>query len=300
MKIDRLIGILATLLQHERVSAPYLAEKFEVSRRTIQRDVEALCRAGIPIATAQGAGGGISIMEGYKLNHTLLTSQDTQALIAGLRSLDSVNGTKHCAQLVEKLGLTSLWERQGPVLIDLASWYKGPLSEKLALLRGCIDQPRLALFHYCAPGGETDRAVEPYYIVYQWGDWYLYGWCRGRQGFRLFKLLRMTTLATGEPFSPRPASPPDLSDQRVFPGGYPVRALVPAKYKWRLVESYGPSSFVQQADGRCLASIEFTHPESALDWLLSFRGEAELLEPPELRERLLETGRRILGKPPET
>ena len=95
MKIDRLIGILSILLQQERVTAPYLAERFEVSRRTINRDIEDLCKAGIPLVTAQGANGGISIMEGYRLNRTLLTSSDMQAILAGLRSLDSVSGTKN-------------------------------------------------------------------------------------------------------------------------------------------------------------------------------------------------------------
>ena len=67
MKIDRLIGILSILLQREKVTAPYLAEKFEVSRRTINRDIEDICKAGIPLVTSRGPGGGISIMEGYSM-----------------------------------------------------------------------------------------------------------------------------------------------------------------------------------------------------------------------------------------
>lgn len=103
MKMDRLIGILSILLQREQVTAPELAEQFEVSRRTIQRDIEGLCRAGIPITTAQGAGGGISIMEGYRVDRTVLTAPEMQAILAGLRSLDSVSGTRRYAQLMEKL-----------------------------------------------------------------------------------------------------------------------------------------------------------------------------------------------------
>ena len=63
MKIDRLIGILSILLQKETVTAPALAEQFEVSRRTISRDIDTLCQAGIPIVTRQGVNGGISIMD---------------------------------------------------------------------------------------------------------------------------------------------------------------------------------------------------------------------------------------------
>ena len=78
MKIDRLIGILSILLQKEKTTAPFLAEKFEVSRRTINRDIESLCKAGIPIMTKQGKGGGISILDNYKLNKTLLTNTDVR------------------------------------------------------------------------------------------------------------------------------------------------------------------------------------------------------------------------------
>ncbi|MCC8046310.1 MAG: HTH domain-containing protein, partial [Clostridiales bacterium] len=93
MKIDRLIGILSILLQKDTVTAPELAERFEVSRRTINRDVEDLCRAGIPVVTKQGANGGISIMDNYRMERTLLTNTEMQDILAGLRSLDSVNGT---------------------------------------------------------------------------------------------------------------------------------------------------------------------------------------------------------------
>lgn len=107
MRLDRLIGILSLLLQRERVTAAEMAELFEVSRRTVLRDVDELCRAGIPLVTIQGAGGGISIMDGYRLDRTVLTSSEMQAILAGLRSLDSVSGTRHYAQLMEKLSAGS-------------------------------------------------------------------------------------------------------------------------------------------------------------------------------------------------
>ena len=95
MKIDRQIGILSVLLQQESMTAPQLAEKFEVSRRTIQRDIEDLCKAGIPIQTTQGIGGGIRIMEGFAMDRTLLTSKDMKMILAGLCSLDSVSGSNY-------------------------------------------------------------------------------------------------------------------------------------------------------------------------------------------------------------
>lgn len=159
--MDRLIGILSILLQWERVTAPELARQFEVSRRTIQRDVETLCRAGIPVCTVQGAGGGISLMEGYRVDRTLLTAPEMQAILAGLQSLDSVSGTRRYAQLMEKLsaGTESPAEGGAPMLIDLSSWYKASLPPKIEHIRRCIEQHRILHFSYFSPKGESVRAI---------------------------------------------------------------------------------------------------------------------------------------------
>ena len=187
MKMDRLIGILSILLQREQVTAPELAEQFEVSRRTIQRDIEALGRAGIPIATAQGAGGGISIMEGYRVDRTVLTAPEMQAILAGLRSLDSVSGTRRYAQLMEKLsaGNSALVSSGAHMLIDLSSWYKSSLAPKIEAIQTAIQQHQLVQFTYDAPKGTSTRRVEPYYLVFRWSAWYLWGWCLARKEFYL-------------------------------------------------------------------------------------------------------------------
>lgn len=292
MKIDRLIGILSILLQRDKVTAPYLAEQFEVSRRTIQRDIEDLCKAGIPIATTQGAGGGISIMEGYRIDRTLLTSSDLQAILAGLKSLDSVSGTRRYAQLMEKMqaGASTVLAGDNHILIDLASWYKASLSEKIERIHSAIEQEKTIRFHYYAPGGESDRTVEPYYLVFQWSSWYVWGWCKGKDDFRLFKLNRMTGLAVGETFERRAAAYPDLQSERIFPPNFQVKALISGEYKWRLIEEYGAGCYEEQPDGRCLFSWGFTDRDQILTWILSFQGEAELLEPVELREELRQIG----------
>lgn len=126
MKLDRLIAILSVLLNREQITAPELAKRFEVSRRTINRDIEALNRAGIPVVTQQGAGGGIRIMDGFRMDRTALTSGDMQAILAGLRSLDSVSGTNQYRQLMEKIspGSSDLLSGDQYIMIDLASWHK--------------------------------------------------------------------------------------------------------------------------------------------------------------------------------
>ena len=148
MKIDRLIGILSVLLQEEKVTAPLLAERFEVSRRTINRDIEALCKAGIPISTSQGIGGGIRIMDGYRMDRTILTSRDMQMMIAGLRSLDSVSGSHYYSQLMEKIkaGSSEFVSGSESILIDLSSWYKDSLTVKIELIQDAIESKRLLDF----------------------------------------------------------------------------------------------------------------------------------------------------------
>ena len=141
MKIDRLIGILSILLQEEKITAPELAERFEVSRRTINRDIEDLCKAGIPILTSQGSGGGINIMDVYTMDRTILTSKDMQMIMAGLRSLDSVSGSHYYGQLMEKLktGSSDFVSGNESLLIDLSSWDKDSLSTKIELIQYAIE-----------------------------------------------------------------------------------------------------------------------------------------------------------------
>ena len=301
MKIDRLIGILSVLLQEEQTTAPELAERFEVSRRTINRDIEDLGKAGIPIRTIQGSGGGIRIMDGYRIDRTILTSKDMQGILAGLRSLDSVSGSRYYSRLMEKLqtGSSEFVSGRDSMLIDLSSWYKGSLAPKIEMIQEAIENRRLLTFRYYAPSGESSRTVEPYYVVFKWTSWYVWAWCMTRRDFRLFKLNRMEQLAVSDQtFVCRKAPMPDLSDERIFPGGIRVKALFDPEVKWRLVEEFGPHCFTKTDDGRLLFHADYTDMENLIAWILTFGEKAEVLEPAEARERLChiaETMRRIYG-----
>ncbi|MDE7266316.1 MAG: YafY family transcriptional regulator [Lachnospiraceae bacterium] len=298
MKLDRMIGILSILLQREKVTAPYLAEKFEVSRRTINRDIEALCMAGIPIVTEQGKNGGISIMSDYKIDKTLLSMSDMQAILAGLRSLDSVSGTNRYAQLMEKLsvGASNLLSGDSHILIDLSAWHKESLAPKIELLHSAILSTKTVRFSYFAPKGESIRVIEPYHLIFQWSSWYVWGWCTKRQDFRLFKLNRMTNLQMKESFEKRAVPLPDLSEKKIFPDTYQVKARIQPQFGWRLIEEYGPESFTRQSDGSLLFSAWFTDKVSIVCWIASFGDGAELLEPAEFRQAVLAFAEGIRGK----
>jgi len=296
MKIDRHIGILSVLLQKDTVTAPYLAEQFEVSRRTINRDIEDLCKAGIPIVTKQGVNGGISIMEDYKLDKTLFTQREMQDILAGLRSLDSVNETNRYGKLMEKLsvGSSDFMVGNQPLLIDLSSWYKETLAPKIELIRMSIDKCRELEFVYYSQKGRQTRCIEPYYLVFQWSSWYVWGWCKRREDFRLFKLNRIEQPQMSEQvFAKRQVPMPDLSNEKIFPGGIKVKALFEQECKWRLVEEFGSGSFTEQEDGKLLFQADYTDKENLLTWILSFRDKVELFEPEEIRSEILDIAKGI-------
>ena len=297
MKIDRLIGILSVLLQEEKVTAPELAERFEVSRRTINRDIDDLLYAGIPIRTSQGVNGGISIADGYKIDRTILTSKDMQMILAGLRSLDSVSGSNYYGQLMEKIqsGSSGLISGRDSILIDLSSWYKESLAPKISTIQDAIENRHLLEFYYYAPSGESKRTIEPYYIVFKWTSWYVYGWCRKRKDYRLFKLNRMDKVRESKKdFVCRNAPVPDLSTELKFPRNIILKALFEPDMKWRLVEEFGPDCYEEQEDGRLLLIRDYSDMENLMMWMLTFGDKVEVLEPPEVREKLKDMAKAMI------
>lgn len=228
-------------------------------------------------------------MEGYRIDRTLLTSKDMQAVLAGLQSLDSVSGTSRYRQLMEKLAFndSQILASNHHIQIDLSGWYRSTLAPKIELIQDAIEHSRRITFTYYAPGGESERQVEPGLLVFRWAAWYVWGYCLFRKEFRLFKLNRMTNLVcTKECFSPRRVPDPEISVEERFTPNMQIKALFDPRAKWRLLEEFGSDSFVEQADGRLLFSFGFSDKENLFEWILSFGGRAELLEPKELRLEL--------------
>lgn len=287
MKIERLIGIITILQQKKFVTAPYLAEKFEVSRRTINRDIEDICKAGIPIVTAQGANGGISIMDGFTLDTTVFTEQELSAIFAGLKSLDSVSNSSSAEKLAQKIGGYKSIPVADHMVIDLASFYKDDLAGKIDIIKRAIKDARCIDFHYCYNKGEADKCIEPYLIVFRWSDWYVFGFCKERQDFRMYKLRRLWNLQiTDEVFAVR-----DIPEEKKQFGShmtdeYVITAVYDASVKYRLVEEYGHNSFTEQEDGSLHTEWGFTRPENAVEWFLSFGDKVKVLSPPEMVERM--------------
>lgn len=297
MKIDRLMGILTLLLRRDSVTAPELARRFEVSRRTINRDIDDLCRAGIPLVTVRGHGGGISIAEGYRIEKSLVTREELQALLAGLRGLDSVSSTPRAGALADKLAGKGRIEPDDTIVIDLSSHYRDSLTEKIELLREAALRGRIVSFRYYYGQGESERRVEPYKLVFKWSAWYLLAYCLRRQAFRLFKLNRLWELREeAETFLPRAIPEEELAfGAFLSQENYRLSAIFDAKEKYRLVEEYGVGCYAQREDGALLFERDFASYENMRQWVLSFGDRVQVLSPRTLREDLRKQAEKLLS-----
>lgn len=137
--------------------------------------------------------------------------------------------------------------------------------------------------------------MEPYYLVFQWSSWYVWGWCLERKDYRLFKLNRMDCVVeTDRGFLRRDVPMPDLSNEKIFPGGIKVKALFTQDMKWRLVEEFGSNCFTETDDGRLLFSADYTDMENLVTWLMTFGAKVEVLEPEEVRDIIRRNAENIL------
>lgn len=298
MKIDRLIGIVTVLLQNNKTTAPMLAERFEVSSRTILRDIDTLCQAGIPVVTTQGGDGGVSIMEGYKINKSVLTVNELQSLVAALKGFDSVSKTSNFESLMMKLApennaMVSLTDS---VIIDLSSHYKDSLSDKIELIKQGIHERKIICFDYYYNKGETMRKIEPYFIEFRWNAWYVFGWCCERHDFRRFKLNRLWNLSkTLETYTPRKVPLDNANALDTFPDPYNMQILFDKSMRFRLIEDYGLNSYEESENG-LLFSLNYTNKDYVFSWLLGFGDKAELLMPLDVRNEFAGLAKNLFEK----
>lgn len=294
MKLHRLLGILSVLQKKGHVTVPALAEQFEVSARTVLRDLDTLGEAGFPIVTAQGRGGGVSLMDGFSLDGTVLTEEELSAILSGLSSLDSVSDASHTARLRQKLGGT---HDEPHISIDLGAFHTESLTHKIAQIEDAIRTCRTLAFHYYYEKGDEDKEIEPLKIVYRWSAWYVFGWCPARTDFRLYKLDRMSSLTRTETsFVPRDIPPGRLEFGSNMTDHLTVSAVYASAASYRVIEQYGlRGEMYTDADG-LHADIGFSTWEQALTWFLSFGSQVTVTAPAEFVSLYLEEIGKILGK----
>ena len=299
MKIDRLIGILSILLQRDKITSQELANKFEVSQRTILRDIESINMAGIPIVSEQGQGGGISIMDGYKIDRTLLSSDDMHAILSGLRSLDSVSRTNRYRQLMEKFSAddTDSVNADNHIIIDLSNWDKSAVADKIELIKQAMEQHHIITFRYFSPNGESERRIEPYHLIFQWSDWYVWGYCTEREDYRMFKLTRTTELVITNDICEDRTVPEYTSDKlRHTRGEIKATVKFDTSVKWRIIDEFGADFLKYDEDGNLVMTFTWSDTLSFYRYILTFGSNAEIIDPPEYRQEFAELVKKIYSQ----
>ncbi len=287
MKIDRLIGIITILLQKDKVTAPELAKRFEVSRRTINRDIEDISKAGIPIVTVQGSGGGISILDSYKMDKALLNDDELQAILSGLKGIDSISKTSYLAKMIEKLSTKDNHiQVDDSMIVDLSSHYQKPLTQKIDALKKAIHARRCVSFRYYYEKGESVRCIEPYRLIFKWSAWYVFGYCLDRKAYRLFKLNRLWDISIlDQEFTPREIPANALRFDDFFSSNtIHLKAIFSESEKYRLIEEYGVDCYHVTEDGKLLLERDFASYDHMRSWIFSFGDKVTILEPRQLWE----------------
>jgi len=306
LKLERLLAVIIYLLNHGRTSAAILSKKFEVSNRTIQRDMEAINMAGIPILSFPGLLGGFEIMEGYRLSHQVLTKDELLSVMTGLKGLQSHSDDLDVARTLEKM--RALLKKNDnhysdkaleQWIIDLSPWGSNKEEkQKTTLLRHAIQKKTVVTFEYTNSQGSTVNAVvEPASVVHKGFHWYLYGYCRERTHTKLFRLSRMRNLSTLTESYDREIAVYDA-------------AFIEEEWKTNtktvhLVLRFQPSARVRVEDslqeelihyednGTLLVNVGYPETEWVYGMILSYGDAVEVIEPLYLRDIIRDRAKNV-------
>lgn len=295
MSDSRLFHILYYLLNKERATAPELAEKFEVSQRTIYRDIEALSGAGIPVYAEPGRNGGISLLQDFVLDRALLSRQEKQETLAALQSI-SATGSALAMDTLAKLSALFHIEDAGWLEVDFSRWGKKSAdSAKFEQLKTAVIQHREINIVYENTNSQTSvRTVQPLKLSYKSKEWYLKAFCLEKQDFRMFKLNRILHL--------------DVLDQTFVPKLYPeaepdygqtcpkIALLFSKEIAYRIYDEFDETQIARQDNGDFLVSARLPVDQWLIGYLLSFGAQVEVKEPAYLREILAAQAREIFQK----
>ncbi|MBB3110860.1 putative DNA-binding transcriptional regulator YafY [Paenibacillus phyllosphaerae] len=292
MKLERLIAIIYKLLNHEVLSASVLAEEFQVSPRTIYRDIDVICAAGFPVVSYQGMNGGYGIMDGYKMDRSLLGSYDVQALVTVLRSLSTVFEDERAQGTIERLQTIETGQDTPSVAVNLETHRSAV--DVLRNLRTAITGRNVVRFEYInAKNERTTREMEPLKLHFKYSTWYMYGFCRTRRDYREFRLSRLMDLSvTEEKFEPHHDVAEDAAAAKAWQGQQEdVVIRVGTEALAEAMDHFHQAEREFHADGSMTMRIPVYQPLGA-KWLwsilLSLGSGVEVLEPIALRGILKE------------
>lgn len=304
MKVNRLVSIIMILLDKKRISAQELAEMFEVSPRTIYRDIDAINLAGIPIRSTSGVGGGFEIMENYKMDRKVFSTADLSALLMGLSSLSDVMRGDELVNTLAKVksfipadNAKDIELKANQLSIDLSPWMGNRnIQADIETIKTALQENQLLSFEYAdSHGNKTTRTVEPYQLVLKNSHWYFQGYCQIRNDYRLFKLTRISNLQLQEKqFTPREYQKPqlDMTDMMTT-----MQTTIKIRIHQSVMDGvleYCPfKEFTPDGEEHYIVNFPFIENDYYYNNLFSFGDKCECLEPPHVRAEMKRKARAI-------
>lgn len=283
MQINRLFEIIYLLLQKETITAKQLAEHFEVSSRTIYRDVEALASAGIPIYMSKGKGGGISLLSNFVLDKTVLTDAEKENILASLRAVSAVDLSGQDTALKK---FSSLFGESYAdwIEVDFSSWYNHTDEAVLfqTLKTEICNRKSVAFQYFNMKGEKSFRNVEPLKLCFKGTAWYLYGYCKARCDYRFFKLRRIKDLEVTNEAVKHKAPERILTTEKYDQEEYlHLKLRVSHEMEYRVYEEF--EHYKQQSDGSFIVEIDYPNGDWLYYYIATFGPCCEVLEPIEIR-----------------
>ena len=298
MKIDRLVGMVMLLLDRERVGAQELADRFEISLRTVYRDIDAIGRAGIPVRSVPGVGGGFEIMREYKVDRKFFSSADLSAILMGLSSLSGmlrgdevVGALAKVRRFIPADRAKDIELKASQIAIDASPWMGDrDMQPLLHIIKTALQESRLLSFDYTDRFGQTTaRTAEPYQLVLKGSHWYWLGFCRLRDDYRLFKLTRVSKLRVlDETFAPRAYRRPPLDfSERIAAMQTTVVIRIHRSVMDRVLDYCAFENFSPDGDEHYTVRFPFIENDYHYDILLSFGDRCECLGPLRIRAEMM-------------
>lgn len=297
MKENRYFQMVYLLLERGNMTAPELAEYFEVSVRTIYRDIDILSSAGVPIYATQGKGGGISIQDNFVLEKSVLSEHEQKQVLMALQGI-RIADDENTKTLLSKLN--GIFQKQNVnwLEIDFSSWTKsGAGKNNFQKLKSAIFESKIVTFHYYSGKGEIiKRVVEPLKLVFKSADWYLYGYCTIRNDFRFFKLTRIRDLAVTDYEYTRSIPNQIFAEEEKFEmQTIKVTLLFDKSMSFRVYDKFD-DEVIQNEDGSFLVETVMPNNELLFSYILSCGDKVEVISPQDLRNIVSERAKKILEK----
>ena len=297
MKVDRLVGIIMILLDKERIGAQELADMFEVSPRTIYRDIDAINMAGIPVRGAPGVGGGFEIMQKYKIDKKVFSTAELSAILMGLSSLSNmiqgdelVNALAKVKSFIPADRAKDIEIKANQVYIDLSPWMgSGNIQAYLEIIKTALQENKLLTFEYADRyGNKTARTAEPYQLVLKSSHWYFQGYCHKRNDFRLFRLSRTSNLQMQEEsFAPRDYQKPQLNFTDILENMQTkIKIRIHKSVMERALDFCAYENFSPDGDAHYIVRFPFIENDYYYNILFSFGDKCECLEPLHIRSEM--------------